>query len=411
VVVRSRSPIAAESTDRANAEQTPRDGVTPTLALRPQDVLALQRSAGNRAVLARLGEAPTGFTSVINTGLRRKLRTDAYAKLARDYWADPSNKDKPLKDYADFLIDEANAVLKKMGSFEVKRLFSSTGSDSGTFGRVDWRITVNTAKFSKRTGVSKVSDLTLDEAAEIADTIYHEVRHSEQYFRIARVRAAESKKKKADIATDLHNDMDIPIEVAQAAAAVPLKKSSDVAYQIAEAKEWESITIGLHAEYKGIINTWGDEADEARDAASDVKAGNRTATKAKIGAHVDSWRTASRGPFVDSHLTKVEAIKDQSRMDKLVVKHLKAIKSALAAVFTAWKAVEDNWATDDGDARLRRLQAMQGPLRTLASALYAAYRDHLHEKDAWQTGAAVGAEFRRLGAPAPAAAASGKGGP
>jgi len=225
------------------------------------------------------------------------------------------------------------------------------------------------------------------------------------------VRTGESKKSKADIAKDLETDMSIPTDVAQAASADPLKMSSEVAYRVGEAKDWESITIGLHASYKGIVNTWGDEADEARDAANAVKAGNRSATKAAIAAHVNSWRTsADRGPFVDSHLTKVEAIKNKSRMDKLVVKHLKAIKSALAAVFTAFKAVEDNWAGDDGAARLRRLQAMQAPLRTLASALYAAYRDHLHEKDAWETGAAVGKEFRRLGAPAPATAGSGTGG-
>ena len=67
-------------------------------------------------MLARLGSAPAGFKYVINTSLRRKSRTDACAKLARDYWADPANKDKLLKAYADFVIDKANAELKKMGS-------------------------------------------------------------------------------------------------------------------------------------------------------------------------------------------------------------------------------------------------------------------------------------------------------
>jgi hypothetical protein len=399
--VHSRRPTAAERGDRTSSKHgADGGGAAPALGLRPTDLLALQRSAGNRAVLARLGRAPAGFKYAINTGLRRKSRTDVYAKLARDYWADPANKDKLLKAYADFLIDKANAELKKMGSFEVRRAFNTTGSASGTFSRVTWTITINTTKFSNRAGVTKVGQLTLDEAAEIADTIYHEVRHSEQYFRIARVRAAESKKTKADIAKDLEKDMSIPTDVAQAASAVPLKKGLDVAYQIAEAKDWESITIGLHAQYKGIINTWGDEADEARDAALAVTAGNLAATKATIGGHVDAWRTgASRRAFVDSHLAKVEALKNKSRMDKLVVKHLKAIKSALAAVLTAWKAVDDHWATDDAATRLGRLRAMQAPLRTLAKALYAAYRDHLHEKDAWETGAAVGAEFRRLGAP------------
>ena len=292
----SRRPTAAEPGDRTNTGQRAQGGSTSPLGLRPRDLLALQRSAGNRAVLARLGSAPAGFKYVINTGLRRKSRTDAYAKRARDYWADPANKDKPLKAYADVLIDDANAELKKMGSFEVKRAFNTTGSASGTFSRVTWTITINTTKFSNRAGITKVGQLTLDEAAEIADTIYHEVRHSEQYFRIARIRAAESKKTKADIAKDLEKDMSIPTDVAQAAAAVPMKKGLDVAYQIAEAKDWESITIGLHAEYKGIINTWGDEADAARDAALAVTAGNLAATKATIGGHVDAWRTGSFPP-------------------------------------------------------------------------------------------------------------------
>ena len=359
-------------------------------------LLALQQSAGNRAVLARVK---------INTGLRRKDRTDAFSKEARDWWADPANKDKTLKAFSDFLIGKANAVLKAMGSYEVKPNYVATGSDSGSFSRVTWSMDINTSKFSSRAGVAKVSDLTLDEAAEIADTVWHEIRHSEQYFRIARVRAAESKKTGADIAKEIEKDMSIPPAVAQAAAAKPMKAAKDNAYLRGEAKDWESITIGLHASYKGIINTWMGEAREARDAAGAVDATNLAATKGTLAGHINGWKGDQRGKFLDSHLKTVEAVKSKSRMDKLVIKNLKAIKAALTKVETAWKAVNDNWATDDAAARLRRLSAMWTPLADLRTATYAAYRDHLHEKDAWETGAAVGAEFRRLGAPKPAAPA------
>jgi hypothetical protein len=359
------------------------------------DVLSLQRTAGNRAVLARL---------VINTGLKRKTRTDAFAKDAHDWWADPANKDKSLKDYGDFLIGKANGVLRTLGSYEVKPNYVNTGSASGTFSRVGWDMTINTTKFSDRAGVSKVSDLTLDEAAEIADTIYHEIRHSEQYFRIARIRAANSKKTGADVAKEIAADMSIPDAVAQAAAAKPMKSSKDNQYLLAEAKGWEQITIGAHAEYKGIINGWGDEADEARDAANAVTAANVVATKAKIAAHVSSWKTDnSRGKFVTKHLKETVKVKNKTRVDKLVIKHLTAVRDALAQVHKAWKRVDDHWATDDAAKRLSHLTAMQAPLRKLSSALYAAYRDHVHEKDAWETGAAVGKEFRRLGAPVPPA--------
>jgi hypothetical protein len=396
VTVRAHDhPRAATREEGGAAGATRAAPARSTGDLAAQDVLALQRRAGNRAVLARLK---------INTGLRRKTRTDAFAKDARDYWADPANKDKTLKDFSDFLIGKANGVLKAMGSYEVKPSYVTTGTASGTFSRVTWAMEINTARFSSRTGVTKVSHLTLDEAAEIADTVYHEIRHSEQYFRIARIRAAESKKTGGDIAKEIEKDMSIPTAVAQAAAASPMKAEKDNAYRIAEAKDWESITIGLHAEYKGIINTWTDEAWEARDAAIAVDATNLAVTKGKIAAHVSSWKTSnSRSKFVDSHLTKVEALKDKSRMDKLVIKHLKAIKAALAKVNTAWKAVEDNWATDDAAGKLTHLRAMRAPLKELGSATYAAYRDHMHEKDAWETGAAVGKEFRRLGAPPPPA--------
>ena len=320
-----------------------------------QRLLDLQRTAGNRAVLARVK---------INTGLRRKDRTDAFSKESRDWWADPANKDKTLKAFSDFLIGKANAVLKAIGSYEVKPNYVASGTESGSFSRVTWSMDINTAKFSSRAGVTKVSDLTLDEAAEIADTVWHEIRHSEQYFRIARVRAAESKKTGADVAKEIEKDMSIPPAVAQAAAAKPMKAAKDNAYLRAEAKDWESITIGLHASYKGIINTWMGEAREARDAAGAVDATNLAATKGTLAAHINGWKTSDqRGKFLDSHLKTVEAVKDKSRMDKLVVKNLKAIKAALTKVQTAWKAVVDNWATDDAAARLRRLSAMSDPAR------------------------------------------------
>src|SRR4051812_2094764 len=80
--------------------------------------LSVQRTAGNRAVLARLK---------VNTGLKRKDRTAPFAKEAHDWWADAANKDKPLKDYGDFLIGKANALLRAMGSYEVKPNYINTG--------------------------------------------------------------------------------------------------------------------------------------------------------------------------------------------------------------------------------------------------------------------------------------------
>jgi hypothetical protein len=391
--MRARDATTGASPARPRAAAATAQPLLAPAGLRVPDVLTLQHGAGNRAVLARLK---------INTGLRRHDRAAPFAKDARDWWADPANKAKTLKDYPDFLIGKANALLKTMGSYEVAPTYTTTGSASGVFSRVTWTMEINTTKFSDRPHVTKTSDLTLDEAAEIADTVYHEIRHSEQYFRIARIRAARSKKTGAAIAKEIETDMSIPPKVAQAAAAAPMKAAKDNRYLIAEAKDWESITIGRHAEYKGIVNTWMDEADEARTAVNGVDATNLTATRDAIKKHVDDWATSdSRNKFVGVHLKETDAIASKSRMDVLVVKNLTAIKATIGSVRRRWKAVTDTWAGDSAARRLRHLTAMQGPLRTLANQLYAAYRDHLHEKDAWETGAVVGGEFRRLGPPPP----------
>jgi len=194
--------------------------------------------------------------------------------------------------------------------------------------------------------------------------------------------------------------MDIPPAVAQAAAGAPLAATKENQELLAEAKDWESITVGLHGTYKGVINEWSAESREARAAADAVDAKNIAATKATIGAHVKKWKESQyRFKFIATHLAVVEPITAKTRMDELVVKHLKAVQVAMVKVDAAWKAVEDNWAKDDDAKKLSRLQALQAPLAGLRSALYDAYRDHLHEKDAWEAGGAVGKEFREKGKP------------
>ena len=334
------------------------------------------------------------------TGLKETGATTAFATTSLAFWKDAANRDKPLSDYATFLMTKANAALAALGSFQVKSDLAGTGAASGSFGRGAWSVSINTAKFSDRAGITKVGQLTLDEAAEVADTIWHEMRHSEQYFRIARMRAGLSAKTTAaEIATELKDGMGIPADVALAAAGAKLVAAPGNAQVMTEAKDWESITLGFHSTYKNNITAWVLEGRDALAISNALAAGNLADTHAKFGAFVTSWTADdNRGKFVDRHITAVDAIAAKSPLDTIVLRNLKAIKPALAALQVAWKAVEDNWATDTDAQKLTRLQGAQGPMRNLDAALYAAYRDHLHEKDAWETGAAVGSKFRTLGA-------------
>jgi hypothetical protein len=136
------------------------------------------------------------------------------------------------------------------------------------------------------------------------------------------------------------------------------------------------------------------EADEALGFTSGVDATTVGAAKAGIAAHVTAWGGANRKTFVVDHLKDTKAIKHRSTMDKLVIKNLTAIQSALAGVDKAFKHVTDGWAAADPDERIALVRSMRPSLRKLYDATYAAYRDHIHEADAWATGAAVGKEFR-----------------
>jgi hypothetical protein len=377
---------------RGIAPASARAPATPLALRQPADALLLQRRAGNRAVVRSLQRA--------ETGLKEAGATTAFATTSLAFWKDAANRDKPLSDYANHLMTKANAALTTLGSFLVKTDLAGTGAASGAFDRGAWSVSINTAKFSNRAGITKVGQLTLDEAAEVADTIWHEMRHSEQYFRIARMRAGLSTKTTtAEIATELKDGIGIPADVALAAAGAKLVAAAGNAKLMTEAKDWESITLGFHSNYKNNITAWVLEGRDALAISDAVAAGNIADTRAKFGAFVTSWTNdLTRGKFVDSHITATDAIAAKSPLDQIVLRNLRAIKPVLAALQLAWKAVEDNWATDTDAQKLTRLQAVKAPMRNLDAALYAAYRDHLHEKDAWETGAAVGAQFRTLGA-------------
>src|SRR5262249_4780910 len=156
------------------------------------------------------------------------------------------------------------------------------------------------------------------------------------------------------------------------------------------------ITLGIHEDYKGTINDWIAESRSALALARGVTAANLDKTRTDLDSQVTAWKSATRGAFVDSHLATVQAIKDKGKMDRLVLKHLEAIKKALANVNAAWKVVTDGWAKGSPATRLANVGKTAVAFDSLADQVYAAYRDHLHEKDAWETGNKAGAAFRKL---------------
>ena len=370
-------------------------------------VRALQTTVGNQAVARIAGTpaaaAPTGAsrrapgTRVLarETGLRTATNVTSFADTAEAYWYDPANNNKPLQDYAEHLMTKVNGMLKALGSVECRHSYNTSGGDSGSFSRTTWNIEINPNKFSDRTGVTEVGQLTLDEAKEVADTIFHESRHSEQYFRIARLQAGRVGPKVTDenAAKQISDDMSIPLDVAKAGVKVPLKPGTDDAELISEASDWETITVGRHGEYKGNVNTWSAESREAE--IKDVTQANVDTKKAELDTAVAKWKKdKDYVKFAKSHLAKTKKIKAPSTMDQRVVTNLTAVLAKFDALDAATKKASKGWKKLGASAKVSTLNDLEDERLALRRALYAAYRDHIHEEDAWAIGGAVQTAFK-----------------
>jgi hypothetical protein len=172
------------------------------------------------AKLAKLKEAPPadaaqkegaeggGQMEVPDTGgIDTKIAMTSFVEHARRVQAEWSSL--PPSERMGELGRCANQELALVGVFPCRLDLQSLGDDAGKFIPNEWQLLFNRATFEKPT-------IDKTEAAEIADTVYHEARHAEQFFQVARLMAG--KMKPAEIAAKTA----IPIQIATEAHKQPL---------------------------------------------------------------------------------------------------------------------------------------------------------------------------------------------
>jgi hypothetical protein len=368
-------------------------GPKPGPATGPAAVLALQRSLGNRAVGRVLQRAPTGIKEA-------KPTTD-YTNDALAYWRDPANQSKSIGEYAMVLAKRANATLAGIGVSPMKPVIDTKGYYHGAFDWEWWKIRMNIAQWSTTLGVkaTKLSDLTMEEAAAAAASIYHEARHAEQHFRMARMLAGESKSTKTeDKADEIQKALGFKERsVAMAAAASPLAQSAANAELLTEARDWEAITRGFHLPYRNVVLKWLDEVQVLQDAikAMEQKPMTVSSIEPTITSSLDGWRkSATRSKFLAAHLKATKKKKPQTPGDAVVTTNLKAIDAAMGALDKEWTKIKRTWAKDGLNTRLQNVVGFKTPLFALYQALHNAYSAQTHEADAFETEKAVSAQFK-----------------
>jgi hypothetical protein len=244
--------VSVRATRHSSAPETQRDvdGPAGRSATRVDYVRALQESAGNAATARLLARdtptttapapspTPAAAVKAGETGIGAPTAVARYVTLAmgvKKDWTSLGSADKR----AQKLGDGANEELKKAG-VEPCTVNVEAMDSAGALRFRTWTLRIGKNAFDKAT-------VDLAELADAADTIYHEARHAEQWFRMARLRAGAGKKA-AEIATEL----EIPPAVATAAAAKPLTGSG---VEVTEATAWYESVYGSGSKHRETVLT------------------------------------------------------------------------------------------------------------------------------------------------------------
>lgn len=153
----------------------------------------------------------------------------------------------PADERRRMLTTASNAELRRTGVPEVTSSFSpiTSGETLGSMSHESWDLQLNEARIAPpvaRRGQPPPPSVS-EQMGSIANTIYHESRHAEQHFRVARLMAAGGA-----TAEEIHARTGLPMEVVRAAVASPLEvPETGRTPEMLEAEQWYHSFVGRDA--------------------------------------------------------------------------------------------------------------------------------------------------------------------
>ncbi len=228
-------------------------------------VIAFQRAngcdddgiVGNQSWAAlRGGTAPEGIrnepygdTREMDTGLARDEAVEEYVDDTYGVVYSSMSAD----DRAEALMNAANEQLSVAGVPPLKFPpdWDATGTTWATFRFRKWTLNLNRGNFDP----TAFDLLSPDDQNDVASTVYHEARHAEQWFRMARERAGLGATQ-ADLEALGH-----PSDIALAALADPIRQCDRSQY---ESEEWYESVYGAGATHRDNTLSPGAPYDDYR---------------------------------------------------------------------------------------------------------------------------------------------------
>ncbi len=207
-------------------------------------------SAPELTVDGKIG--PRTLPRLFRSGLNEEGEGEAFGEEVQtgviDQWATLATPEARR----DALVGLVNQPLVAHGSIAVTPGWDTNTNNSGSFHFPTWEMRIGREALTPPT-------LSADEAKEIADTLYHEARHSEQWYRMAQLRAGQHLSARA-----ITTELGIPSTVAAAAFADPLDPAS---VQGLVAQGWWDSVYGAGSAHREAVLTEVEAADTAMKAA------------------------------------------------------------------------------------------------------------------------------------------------
>ncbi len=410
-----------ELTAAPEPEEAP--AVQPPLQLAPELIAQLARvpAEQRRTALGELG-AHVGNRRVALTirsglavqrdakfGMMKPDQVTGFAGLAVAFWR--ANPDKTLAEFGTHLMDQLNKQLVANGVPKLPAPNVASLRSAGGFAASSWTVQFDLAGTAARPLTTKIGELPADRISELAGICYHESRHAEQAFLVARLVASEAKGAKD--AKAIATELDLPVAVADAAvkATDPLPGGKEGLEKI---RGWRAFDEGgKHRDYWD----WNESLQQfvgnvIKSIPSPTPEGvdGITAALGKLSPVLAEWRKDTV-PFADDKITKLKGAKTRDAVDNQVLRDLTATRRSLKQVMDAesatikqldrLKARQEASAkrtkpplTVD-EAKLFQLEiaaawlGLNAALAELAVVTNKAYTSYPHEADAYEAQRAV----------------------
>lgn len=234
--------------------------------------------AGDPALVVDGKAGPRTLPRIFRSGLNVAGTGEAFGGDVQtqvvDEWATLATPDARR----DKLVELVNLRLAAAGVPTVTSAFDPNPVNAGSFNFPTWTM---------RIGQRRLGGDSIDEASarHVADTVYHEARHTEQWFRMAQLRAAQGLTARA-----LAAELGIPARIATAARAAPLVRGS---MQALIAQGWWDSVYGSGRAHRNRVLTEVNAAATARNAArAAFDADGTPENRARLDAALARFRTA-----------------------------------------------------------------------------------------------------------------------